>query len=140
MSIYFHKEDRDIPSFDQKRIIAAINTFCSMHEKIAANINFIYCSDKYLLDMNKKYLEHDYYTDIITFNYNEDDYVSGDIFMSRDRIEENAKNLGVDPDDEFVRLCAHGLLHLLGMNDADDEEKAKMREKEENFIKSVKTL
>lgn len=138
MSIYFHKEDRDIPSFDQKKIIAAVDAFCSMEKKIAGNINFIYCSDNYLLEMNNKYLGHDYYTDIITFNYNEENYVSGDIFMSRERIEENAINLGANPDDEFIRLCGHGLFHLLGMNDADDDEKAEMRKKEEDFINWVK--
>jgi len=140
MSIYFHKEDRDIPSFNKKKIKDAVNDFCSGNEKVAGDINFIFCSDEYLLEMNKKFLDHDFYTDVITFNNNEKNVVSGDIFMSRDRIEENAEKFETNVEEEFIRVCGHGLLHLLGMNDSDLDEKAKMKEQEDIFIKKVMSL
>ena len=140
MSIYFHKEDRDVPLFNKIKVVSVVKDFCSEREMMAGDINFIYCSDEYLLEMNKNFLNHDFYTDVITFNNNEGNIVSGDIFMSRDRIEENAVNFESEVEDEFIRVCAHGLLHLLGMNDAGEEEKAKMREQEDIFIKRVKLM
>ena len=110
---------------------------CEKSGKKAGDINFIYCSDEFLLDLNRKYLEHDYYTDIITFNYNEGNVVSGDIFMSKDRIEDNAKKLGESLNTEFIRVCSHGVIHLLGQGDANEEEKSLMRQKEDEFIKIV---
>ncbi len=134
MSIYFHKEDRDIPNFENAKIEEAVKLVCKREGKIAGDINFIYCSDEYLLGMNEKYLEHDYYTDIITFNYNEGNNVSGDIFMSRDRIEDNAMKLDENLNREFIRVCGHGILHLLGQEDGSDKQKEEMRQKEEEFI------
>lgn len=128
MKIYFHKEDREIPDLDIIAVKEVAIQLIEMFNKKPGDINFIYCSDDYLLDINKRYLGHDYYTDIVTFNYNEGDIVSGDIYMSRDRIEDNARELGEDDMKEFVRVCGHGLLHLLGYKDATEEEKAKMRE------------
>jgi len=128
VKIYFHKEDREIPDLDIIAVKEVAIQLIEMFNKKPGDINFIYCSDDYLLDINKRYLGHDYYTDIVTFNYNEGDIVSGDIYMSRDRIEDNARELGEDDMKEFVRVCGHGLLHLLGYKDATEEEKAKMRE------------
>jgi rRNA maturation RNase YbeY len=84
--------------------------------------------------MNKLYLEHDYYTDIITFNYNEGDSVSGDLFISVDRVRDNAKSLGVKPHDEMRRVMIHGVLHLLGLNDKTPAEQAKMRREEDRQL------
>ncbi len=140
MSVYFHKEDREIPALEQKKIINSIDTFCSRYGKKTGNINFIYCSDEYLIDMNKKYLDHDYFTDVITFNFCEDELVSGDIFMSRDRMEENAEKLEVELEDEFIRVCGHGFLHLLGFNDGSEPELRIMRENEDEFIQMVKGI
>ncbi len=137
MSIYFQKEDREIPDIEKDKIVEAISLICKEGGKSAADINFVYCSDEFLLDMNKEYLDHDFYTDIITFNYNEGDIISGDIFMSKDRIEENAKKFGENLKKEFTRICAHGILHLLGFEDGSEEEKELMRKKEEEFIKIV---
>lgn len=138
MKIYFHKEDREIPELDIIAIREAASYFCEARGKKAGDINFIYCSDEHLLEINKKYLNHDYYTDIITFNYNEGDKISGDIFMSRDRIEENASKLGEDEMKEFVRVCGHGLLHLLGFNDGTEQDKSTMRKLEDKFIEMVR--
>jgi len=137
MSIYFQKEDREIPNIEKDKIVEAISLVCKMDGKSEGDINFVYCSDEFLLNMNKEYLDHDYYTDIITFNYNEGEIISGDIFMSKDRTEENAEKFGENLKKEFIRICAHGILHLLGNEDGSEQEKELMRKKEEEFIKIV---
>ena len=98
-------------------------------------LNYIFCSDAYLLEMNQSYLNHDTYTDIITFDNSETDRkVLGDIFISIDRIKENAKNFGVTESEELHRVMIHGLLHLLGYSDKSKTEKAKMTEKENYYL------
>ena len=98
-------------------------------------LNYVFCSDAYLLEMNQLYLKHDTYTDIITFDNSETDMkVLGDIFISIDRIRENAKNFGVTETDELHRVMIHGLLHLLGYGDKSKTEKAKMTEKENYYL------
>ena len=98
-------------------------------------LNYVFCSDSYLLEMNQLYLKHDTYTDIITFDNSETDMkVLGDIFISIDRIRENAKNFGVTETDELHRVMIHGLLHLLGYGDKSKTEKAKMTEKENYYL------
>ncbi len=96
------------------------------------DINYIFCSDDYLLEINKEYLQHDYYTDIITFdNSEEEGKLEGDIFVSVDRVKDNAVTLGVDFETELRRVIIHGLLHLIGYEDTSDDLKKQMREKED---------
>lgn len=95
-------------------------------------LNYIFCSDSYLLKMNQEYLNHDTYTDIITFdNSEEEQTIEGDIFISIERIKDNAAKLMIPEQDELHRVMAHGVLHLLGYDDSTPEEKALMRKKEE---------
>lgn len=96
-------------------------------------INFIYCSDNYLLEINKEYLDHDYYTDIITFDNREDDEsaLDADIFISIDRVKENATQLNLPYEQELHRVMVHGVLHLLGLKDKTEAQKKEMRESEE---------
>lgn len=97
-----------------------------------AHLNFIFCSDTYLLTINQQYLNHNTYTDIITFDNRESDgAMEGDIFISIDRIKENAEKLGVPFDDELHRVIIHGVLHLLGYGDKTPAEKSAMRKKED---------
>mgnify|MGYP000129352044 CR=1 FL=1 len=114
------------------------NWFIATAKKEGANIkglNYVFCSDAYLLEMNQSYLNHDTYTDIITFDNSEtNENVLGDIFISIDRIKENAKNFGVTETDELHRVMIHGLLHLLGYGDKSKTEKAKMTEKENYYL------
>ena len=98
------------------------------------DINIIFCSDDYLLKMNKEHLEHDYYTDIITFDYCEDGVVSGDLFISKDRVEENATEFKTDFNTEINRVVIHGVLHLIGYNDKTDDEQKIMTEKENQYL------
>lgn len=97
------------------------------------SINFIYCSDKYLLEVNKTYLDHDYYTDIITFDNRDFEGlpIDSDIFISIDRVKENASDLNITFQEELHRVMIHGVLHLLGYEDSTDLQKKEMREKEE---------
>jgi rRNA maturation RNase YbeY len=103
----------------------------------AGDLCFIFCSDLFLLDMNKKHLNHDYYTDVITFDYTADNVVSGDIFISVERIDENARKFGVSFNHELSRVMYHGVLHLCGYDDKQKDEKRTMREKEDFYIKTL---
>lgn len=98
------------------------------------DVNIIFCSDNYILDVNLKYLEHDYFTDIITFDYCEGDVLSGDLFISIDSVRENAIEYGAEFDEEIHRVIVHGLLHLIGYDDHTPEEQKVMREKENYYL------
>ncbi|GAB4009415.1 rRNA maturation RNase YbeY [Spirosoma migulaei] len=98
-------------------------------------LNYIFCSDEHVLQVNRDYLQHDYYTDIITFDQSEDESkLEGDIFVSVERVADNATQLGISADLEMRRVLAHGLLHLCGYGDKTDEEAAQMRAKEEEWL------
>ena len=99
------------------------------------NISVIFCSDDYLLSLNKKHLNHDYFTDIITFSFNEEGIISGDLFISVDRTRENAEKNRASFSNEVARLVIHGMLHLCGFNDKLEEEAKTMRIKEEEYLK-----
>lgn len=98
-------------------------------------IDYIFCTDDYLLNLNQEYLNHDTYTDIITFDYTEGKKVSGDVFISTERVKDNAKDYAVNFEEELLRVMSHGLLHLMGYGDKTGEERELMREKEEEKIK-----
>ena len=106
------------------------------------SVSFIFCSDEYLLDINKQYLQHDYYTDIITFPLHDDgEKIEADIFISIDRVAENASKLEQKFEQELARVMVHGLLHLLGYGDGTDTEKKAMREREDFYLaKKGKTM
>jgi probable rRNA maturation factor len=105
-------------------------------------LNYIFCSDDYLLKVNQEYLQHDYYTDIITFDTSDDsdDSLEGDIFISIDRIKENAQTHGTPFGDEFRRVLVHGVLHLIGYEDTSEELKTEMRKKEDEYLQIFSEL
>tara|TARA_B110000967_G_scaffold108707_1_gene111407 strand:+ start:507 stop:887 length:381 start_codon:yes stop_codon:yes gene_type:complete len=103
--------------------------------KKLGDISVILCSDDYLLGVNNKYLDHNYYTDIITFDYTEKDVVGGDLFISYDRVKENAKQEGVLIQQELRRVMVHGVLHLLGLKDKTKKEASIMRDAEDVALK-----
>ncbi|MBR4524904.1 MAG: rRNA maturation RNase YbeY [Bacteroidales bacterium] len=103
-------------------------------------INIIFCSDNYILDVNMKYLQHDYFTDIITFDYCEKDILSGDLFISIDSVRENAQFYGTEFVDELNRVMVHGLLHLIGYDDHKEEDIAVMRQKENYYLQMKASL
>ena len=103
-------------------------------------INIIFCSDNYILDVNMKYLQHDYFTDIITFDYCEKDVLSGDLFISIDSVRENAQFYGTEFADELNRVMVHGLLHLIGYDDHSEADNAVMRQKENYYLEMRASL
>jgi rRNA maturation RNase YbeY len=103
-------------------------------------INIIFCSDNYILDVNMKYLQHDYFTDIITFDYCEKDILSGDLFISIDSVRENAQFYGTEFADELNRVMVHGLLHLIGYDDHSEADIAVMRQKENYYLEMRASL
>lgn len=103
--------------------------------KKTGNITYIFCDDEYLLEVNKQYLQHDYYTDVITFDYVENDLISGDIFISTDRVRENALVFGSSETEELHRVIIHGALHLLGLKDKSEKEASQMRQAENEALK-----
>jgi len=105
--------------------------------KETGDITVILCSDKYLLDINIKYLNHNYYTDIITFNYVDGNTISGDLFISVERVKENSEEFNTSLIKELYRVIFHGLLHLIGYNDKTDEEQKIMRAKEDLYLSEV---
>lgn len=98
------------------------------------DINIIFCSDPYILGINLQYLGHDYFTDIITFDYSKGDKISGDLFVSIDSVRENAITYNVDFKDELYRVIVHGILHLIGYDDHTPEQTAQMRAKEDYYL------
>jgi len=102
--------------------------------KQVGEINVIFCSDEHLLKMNIEHLEHDFYTDIITFDYSEKEIVSGDLFISKDRVEDNANKFKEPFEKEIHRVIIHGVLHLLGYNDKTEIEQKQMRGKENFYL------
>ncbi|MBW3467407.1 rRNA maturation RNase YbeY [Arthrospiribacter ruber] len=135
MAISFFQEDI---RFDLKPKIS----YKSWLKKIAANegykiieLNYIFCSDEYLYNINVEYLQHDTYTDIITFDNSEKEKeIEGDIFISVDRVKENATDEKISFDEEIKRVLSHGLLHLMGYKDKTEEQQKQMRIKEEESI------
>ena len=95
------------------------------------DISIIFCSDNYILDVNQQYLQHDYFTDIITFDYSEGDKLSGDLFISVDTVRENAIEYGTDFKDELNRVMVHGILHLIGLDDHSEDDIKEMRRGED---------
>lgn len=111
-------------------------TIASSHGASLASLNYVFCNDEYLHKINVGYLEHDTYTDIITFDSRDeaDDAIEGDIFISVERVRENAQSFQVAFENELLRVIAHGLLHLIGFGDKSEAEAAKMRQEEERSI------
>lgn len=117
-----------------------LKTVAGSEMRRIGDINIIFCSDNYILDVNIKYLGHDYFTDIITFDYCDKDVLSGDLFVSIDSVRENAGFYGTSFEDELNRVIVHGILHLIGYDDHTEEEVKQMRAKENYYLEMRKSL
>ncbi|MDA9261829.1 rRNA maturation RNase YbeY [Flavobacteriales bacterium] len=131
-------EDIDFQDYSVEEKTKWINSIISNYSKIPGELTYIFCSDDYLLNLNIEHLNHDTLTDIITFDYTKTGIISGDIFISIDRIEENAKKFQVTFQEELNRVMAHGILHLIGFKDKTDEEKKEMRQAENLALEILK--
>jgi rRNA maturation RNase YbeY len=133
-NIYFFSEDLEFTLNNQEKYRKWIKLIAEKEGKIIGDLNYIFCSDTYLHDINVQYLKHDTFTDIITFPYEEGETISGDIFISIERIRENAQSYNSTFETELNRVMAHGLLHLAGYNDKKESDKNLMRLKEDEAI------
>ena len=135
MSLQFFYEDTSFELENTPVIEVWIKQIINNYGFDLVDLNYIFCSDNYLLEINREHLNHDYYTDIITFDHSEENKkVESDIFISVDRVKENADSLSISFHQELYRVMAHGLLHLFGYSDKTSEEKIIMREKEDACI------
>ena len=124
----------EIPEFDPEFFVLALPELISIEGKEVGDISLVFCNDEQLLLMNKKHLDHDYYTDVITFDYTLNNFISGDVFVSVDRVRENAIEYKTTFHIEICRVVFHGTLHLLGYNDKTELEIVQMRAKEDLYI------
>ncbi len=132
--ISFEFIDVKVPELSSELFSLWLNGVVAEESKLNGEITLIFCSDEHLLEMNRQYLDHDYYTDIITFDYTEELEVSGDLFISIDRIYENAFEMAVSREVELRRVCVHGVLHLCGYGDKSEDESLIMRSKENYYL------
>ena len=133
-SITFHRLDHAYRLREIGRIRKWLQLVIEAHDLEVGEIALIFCSDEALLDLNRSALNHDYYTDIITFDHCVGDVVSGDLYISVDRVKDNAASLGQTLRQEMLRVCVHGILHLCGQGDKSPEEAAAMRKKEDQWL------
>lgn len=139
MDIQFFTQDVKLPVFDELLIKDWIDKVITSHDFSTWNISFIFCSDEYLLSINKQYLNHDYFTDVITFDYSENRRISGDIFISLDMVAHNASEFNRGYINELFRVMIHGVLHLCGFNDKTHGLKEQMT-LQENIALEMLTL
>ncbi len=135
--VYIHFEDIEVPDLDPEFFVSWLSDVVANEKKSFGEVSIIIGSDDWLLELNKEHLNHVYYTDIITFDYCEGDVVSGDLFISWDRILDNAKDNNVSRETEFNRVVVHGVLHLCGYGDKSDAEAKLMREKENFYLDRI---
>ena len=136
MKIFFHKESVSFP-LETSAINDWIESAIFSLGYSIKNLSFVFCNDEYLKNINVQYLNHDYYTDVITFDYSASDGLSGDIFISIDRVKENAKGFKVSFNEELFRVIIHGVLHLCGFNDKSEKEIKEIRKQENYFLSLI---
>lgn len=121
--ISYQTEGVKMPSIKRRETSAWIKSVALTHGKKIGDIAYIFCDDEKILEVNREYLQHDYYTDIITFDYTEENVISGDLFISLDTVRSNSEQLGVSYEQELHRVIIHGILHLCGINDKGEGER-----------------
>lgn len=133
--IHFTADSVEMPALDWRRIERWIRSVAADYGFSVGDINYIFCSNERELAVNRQFLQHDYYTDVITFDYSSAGRISGDIFISIDFVREMAEELGIPFEDELRRIIIHGALHLTGQGDKTPETKAEMTSKEEAALR-----
>jgi len=132
--IQFIAEEVALPVFSKQKITRWLKETAAVYGKRTGEIAYIFCTDKRILEVNKQYLQHEYYTDIITFDYSEGSTISGDIFISTETVQSNAEEFNVSFDDELKRILIHGILHLCGQDDQTPELRMEMISKENSAL------
>ncbi|MCP4458149.1 MAG: rRNA maturation RNase YbeY [Cytophagales bacterium] len=129
-TIFFDSDDVSFHWHNEAVVIVWLNQIARSEKIKIISLSYVFCSDHKLLEINKKYLNHDYFTDVITFDLSESDDIEGEIYISTDRISEHAVEYSVSFEEELCRVIAHGLLHLMGYDDKTEEQQQEMRSKE----------
>ena len=132
--IRFGSDSIEMPVLDERKVTRWIRAVAAEYGFAVGNINYIFCSDERELAVNREFLGHDYYTDVITFDYSTAGTLNGDIFISLDTVRSNAEMVGVPYEQELLRIIIHGVLHLTGQGDKTPETKVVMTEKEEKAL------
>ena len=140
MPVFFHSEIPDFSLEKQHLFQKWIETILSEYNKQAGNLNIIFTSNDYLLEINRKYLNHDYYTDVISFDDSEGNVIAGDIFVSIDQVKINSKFHNVGFINELCRVMIHGVLHLVGFDDADEAQQQDMRKLEDHALNVLEVM
>lgn len=134
MEINYMTQNVDMPSFNTAKVGNWIEQVADLHAKRVGALTYVFCDDEYILDTNRQFLGHDYYTDIITFDYSNSHRISGDMVISLDTVRSNAEQLGVDYSTELLRVIIHGVLHLCGINDKGPGEREIMEQHENEAL------
>jgi probable rRNA maturation factor len=138
--VYFHSLQNSSFLKERKKLKVFIEAIFKKEKKTLQELHYIFCSDDYLLKINQQYLNHDYYTDIITFDLSEGRGIIGEVYICIDRLKENAKNFDSSYSKELHRLLFHGALHLCGYKDKTSTDKKLMNEKEEHYLRLYKNV
>ena len=133
--IRYHTQDVPMPAIDPQRVSQWIDAVAASHGRRLGEVNYIFMDDPGILAVNRQFLGHDYYTDIITFDYTEGDILSGDLFISLDTVSSNAELVGASYDEELNRVMVHGILHLCGINDKGPGEREIMEAAEDEALR-----
>lgn len=139
MAITFQTENIDFPKIKKQSTKNWIKFVAGSYGKKIGEVNYLFCTDEKILEVNNQYLSHDFYTDIITFDYSEGDKISGDIFISLDTVRSNSQKYNTDFTEELHRVIIHGVLHLCGINDKTDIDADKMRKAENTALEMMKS-
>ncbi len=134
VNINFIAQDVELPDFDQETVSNWIESVARSFDKSVGSLTYIFCNDARILEVNNQFLKHDYYTDIITFDYSRPRRISGDMFISLDTVKSNADLFGREYHNELMRVIIHGVLHLCGVNDKGEGEREVMEKFEDNAL------
>lgn len=136
--ISYHTENVSMPRLRRREISAWIRNVATGYGKSVGELAYIFVDDAKILEVNRQYLQHDYYTDIITFDYTEEDIISGDLFISIDTVRSNSREQGTCYEEELLRVIIHGVLHLCGLDDKSTSEREIMEAAENEALKKIK--
>lgn len=132
--ITYQTDGIKMPSIKKRETTAWIRRVAASYDKKVGDVGYIFCNDERILEVNREYLQHDYYTDIITFDYTEGNTISGDLFISLDTVKTNSEQFGTEYDEELYRTIIHGILHLCGINDKGPGEREIMEAAENRAL------
>lgn len=137
MEITFQSEGVDHPQINETELLSWIESVAKKHDREAGEISYLFCDDEKILEVNQQYLDHDFYTDIITFDYSEGNTISGDIIISLQTVESNSQMYQTDYSEELHRVIIHGILHLCGLKDSTEEDEKAMRDAENRALEML---